>query len=387
MKRVYLDNAATTRVDSQVFEAMKLYFLKKYGVASSEFGHTPGIEAKDALEDSRVAIAKKLGAQPEEIVFTSGGTESNNLAIKGVAYALKNKGNRIITSRIEHHSVINTCRALEKKGFEVIYLDVDREGFVNLEQLEDAINNKTILVSIQQANQEAGTIQELDKIGDICTRKGVILHTDAAQSFTRIPLSVKNTNVDLISITAHKIHGPKGIGALYIKKGTKIEKIMEGGFNEFNLRAGTENIPGAVGFAKAVEIASGEQVEYVKKLRDKLIKGILSRISHCQLNGSPEKRLPNNVNVSFHFAEGESILLHLDMKGIAVTTGSACFSRSLEPSHVLMAMGFTHELAHGSVRYSLSKFNTAEEIDYTIEATAEVVESLRKISPLGKKEG
>lgn len=387
MKRVYLDNAATTRVDSQVFEVMKPYFLEKYGVASSEFGHTQGIEAKDALENSRAVIAKRLSAQPGEIVFTSGGTESNNLAIKGIAYALKNKGNRIVTSKIEHHSAINACRALEKKGFEIVYLDVDREGFVNLEQLEGMINSKTILVSIQQANQEIGTIQELDKIGDICRRKGIIFHTDAAQSFTKVPLSVKNLNVDLISITAHKIHGPKGIGALYIKKGTKIEKMIEGGFNEFNLRAGTENIPGAVGFSKAVEIANEEQIEYVRKLRHKLIKGILSKISHCQLNGSLEKRLPDNANISFHFAEGESILLHLDMKGIAVTTGSACFSRSLEPSHVLMAMGFTHELAHGSVRYSLSKFNTKEEIDYTIEATAEVVESLRKISPLGKKEG
>ena len=386
MKRVYLDNAATTRVDPQVLEVMKPYFLEKYGVASSEFGHTPGIEAKDAMENSREIIAKRLGAQPEEIVFTSGGTESNNLAIRGIAYALKKKGNQVITSKIEHHSVINTCKALEKEDFEVFYLNVNREGFVNLKQLEDIINSKTILVSIQQANQEVGTIQQLDKIGQLCKKKGVIFHTDAAQSFTKVPLDVKDLNLDLVSVTAHKIHGPKGIGALYIKKGTKIQKMIEGGFNEFNLRAGTENIPGSVGFSRAVEIADEKQMEYVRKLRDRLIKGILSRVSSSQLNGSPERRLPDNVNISFHFVEGESILLHLDMKGIAVTTGSACFSRSLEPSHVLMAMGFTHELAHGSVRYSISKFNTEEEIDYTIEATNEVVESLRKISPLGKKE-
>lgn len=386
MKRVYLDNAATTRVDPQVLEAMKPYFLEKYGVASSEFGHTPGIEAKDAMENSREIIAKRLGAQPEEIVFTSGGTESNNLAIRGIAYALKKKGNQVITSKIEHHSVINTCKALEKEGFEVFYLNVNREGFINLKQLEDIINSKTILISIQQANQEVGTIQQLDKIGQLCKKKGVIFHTDAAQSFTKVPLDVKDLNLDLVSVTAHKIHGPKGIGALYIKKGTKIQKMIEGGFNEFNLRAGTENIPGSVGFSRAVEIADEKQMEYVRKLRDRLIKGILSRVSSSQLNGSPERRLPDNVNISFHFVEGESILLHLDMKGIAVTTGSACFSRSLEPSHVLMAMGFTHELAHGSVRYSISKFNSEEEIDYTIEATNEVVESLRKISPLGKKE-
>lgn len=384
---IYMDNAATTRVDPAVVEAMLPFFTEKYAVASSQFSHSPGIEVREALDAARATIAEALGAaKPEEVIFTSGETESNNWALKGMARAFRGKKNHLIISKIESRSVLDTAQALEKEGVRVTYLDVDSEGFVNLDQLRESITDDTFLVSIQHANEEVGTIQDIDVIAAIVKERGVAFHTDASQTFTKVPLNLAETPADLVTITAHLIHGPKGIGALYVREGTPVAKWMHGGFMEFNLRGGVENVPGAVGFAKAVELTSATQVEYVSSLRDRLIDGLLARIPKTELNGPRHRRLPGNVNVSFHYAEGESTLLHLDMMGIAVVTGSACFSRSLEPSYVLMAMGKTHEIAHGSIRYSLSRYNTAEEVDRVIDATAEVIETLRRISPLGKDE-
>lgn len=384
---IYMDNAATTQVDPAVVEAMLPYFTEKYAVASSQFSHSPGIEAREALEASRTAIAKALGArQAEELVFTSGETESNNWALKGVARAFRGKKNHLIVSKIESRSVLDAAKALEKDGVRVTYLDVDGDGFVNLDQLRESITDDTFLVSIQHANEEVGTIQDIDAIAEIAKERGVLFHTDASQTFTKVPLNVSETPVDLVTITSHLIHGPKGIGALYVREGTPIAKWMHGGFMEFDMRGGVENVPGAVGFAKAVDMIVAPQIEYMSALRDQLIDGLLERIPKTELNGPRHRRLPNNVNVSFHYAEGESTLLHLDMMGIAVVTGSACFSRSLEPSYVMMAMGKTHEIAHGSIRYTLSRYNTEEEVERVIEATAEVIEALRRISPLGKDE-
>jgi cysteine desulfurase len=378
--KAYLDNGATTMVDPKVLEAMKPYFTVKYGNASSL--HSFGREANDALEKAREVIAKRINAEPAEIIFTSGGTESDNLAVKGVAYANQEKGNHIITSAIEHPAVLNTCRMLEKKGFKVTYLKVDRFGFIDLKQLKKEINDKTILVTIMHANNEIGTIQDINAIGRICKENGVIFHSDSVQSFTKVPIDVKNTNVDLLSFSAHKIHGPKGIGALYIRKGTSIKKMQHGGSQEFNMRAGTENVAGAVGFAKAVELAKEKDNVYIRKLSNRLING-LKKIPDTLLNGPlGEKRLCNNVNFIFRFIEGEAMLLHLDAKGIAVSTGSACSQRDLKPSHVLTAIGLRPDVAHGSIRFTMSKFNTAKEIDYTIKCVKEVVENLRQISPL-----
>ena len=382
-KLIYLDNAASTRVAPEVVEAMLPYFTESYAVASSQFSHTPGLEAKEALDKARTTIASKINAQPEEFIFTSGGTEANNLAIKGAAWANRKKGNHIITSKIEHLSVLHPCRSLEKEGFSVTYLDVDREGYVDLDQLKDAITDETILVSVQWVNQEVGTIQNIEEIGRICRERGVLFHTDAALGLGWLPLDVKEANVDLASFSAHKLHGPKGIGGLYVREGVKLRRLLDGGYNEFELRAGTENVPGAVGFAKAVELFKPGDSEYVRGLRNRLMEGLL-KIEGAELNGPRDgaKRHPGNVNISFQFAEGEAIVLHLDMKGIAVITGSACFSRALEPSHVLLAMGYPHERAHGSIRYTLSRYNTPEEVDRAVEATREVVERLRQISPL-----
>ena len=382
---MYLDNAAATCMDERVLEAMTPYFLETYAVATSEFGYSPGIKAKEALERARETIANALGASPEEFIFTSGSTESSNMALKGVAMALgEKKGKHIIVSRIEDFPVLHSAKALEKQGFRVTYLDVDGDGFVDLDQLRDAITEETILVSIQQANQEIGTLQDIEAIGQICQEKEVLFHTDATHTFTRVPLDVREVPVDLITVSAHTIHGPKGVGGLYVRKGTPIAKWMDGGFQEFNLRAGLENIPGAVGFAKAVELVTPEENERLLATRDRLIDRVLAEIPHTTLNGHRWRRLPQNANVTFHFVEGESITLHLDMRGFAVSTGSACFSRSLEASHVILGIGGDHERAHGSVRFTFGRFNKAEDVDAVVQAVAEVVASLREISPLGK---
>jgi len=378
-----LDNATSTALDPEVLEAMKPYFFEWYDSPTHEYGHTFGLKAREALEESREAVARSINAEPGEIIFTSGGAESNNLAIKGLALA---KGDRrhLITSKIEHASVLNVIKSLERTGFRASYLNVDGEGFVDLEELKEELSTDTLLVSIQHANQEIGTIQELKEIGEICKDKGALFHVDAAQSFTKVKIDVKELDVDLLSISAHKIHGPKGVGALYVREGVKLKPLIEGGYHEFGLRAGTENVPGAVGFANAIENVKDSQLEHMRKLRDYLIEGLLE-IDNSRLNGPRgEKRLCNNVNITFRFVEGESVLLHLDMRGIIVTTGSACFSKTLEPSHVILALGLKHEDAHGSVRFSLSKYNTREEMDYTIKNVREVVEQLRVISPVGR---
>ena len=382
---IYLDNAAATRLDERVLEAMKPYFFDTYAVATSQFGYSPGIEAKDALDAARTTIAGALGAAPEEFIFTSGSTESSNIALKGVALALgEKKGKHIIITRIEDFPVLYSARALEKQSFHVTYLDVDEYGRVNLEQLRSAMTAETILVSIQSANQEIGTLQDVAAIAAICKERGVLFHTDATHSFLRVPLDVRQVPVDLVTVTAHLIHGPKGIGGLYVRQGTPLAKWMDGGFQEFNLRAGEENIPGAVGFAKAVELVTPEETTRLQGMRDRLIERLL-QVPHSQLNGHPTLRLPQNTNVSFRFVEGESVLLHLDMRGFAVSTGSACFSRSLEASHVILGIGGNHERAHGSVRFTFGRFNKAEDVDAVAEAITEVVSSLREISPLGKE--
>ncbi len=381
----YLDNSAATRLDERVLEAMKPYLFDIYAVATSQFGYTPGIEARDALDVARATIAGKLGATPEELVFTSGSTESSNMALKGVALALgEKKGRHIITTRIEDFPVLYSARALEKQGFRVTYLEVDGHGLIDLDKLRDVITSETVLVSIQAANQEIGTLQDLAAIGRICRDNGVLFHTDATHSFPRVPLDVREVPVDLVTVTAHLIHGPKGVGGLYVRKGTPLVKWMDGGFQEANRRAGTENIPGAVGYAKAVELVTPEETERLREMRDRLV-GRLLEIPHSRLNGHPTQRLPHNANVSFRFVEGESILLHLDMRGFAVSTGSACFSRSLEASHVMMGIGGNHERAHGSVRFTFGRFNKAGDVDAVADAIAEVIEKLRAISPLGKE--
>jgi len=382
----YLDNAASTRLDEQVLEAMKPYFFDTYAVATSEFGYSMGIDAKDALERSRESIASKLDANSEEIIFTSGSTESSNTALKGVLWALKEKkGKHLIVSKIEDFPVLNTAKALERQGFGATYLDVDAEGFVDLEGLKNSITKETVLVSIQQGNQEIGTVQDLKAISEICEEKDVLLHTDATHSFTRLPLSVKELPVDLITVSAHTIHGPRGVGALYIRKDTPITKFMDGGFQEFNLRAGVEDIPSAVGFAKAIELVTEDETARLKAMRDRVIDKALSEISEVTLNGSREKRLPQNANLTFHYVEGESVTLHMDMRGFAVSTGSACFSRSLEASHVIRGIGGDHERAHGSVRFTFGRYNRMEDADAAIEAMSEIVARLREISPLARK--
>lgn len=383
---IYLDNAACTRLDERVLEAMKPYFFDTYAVATSEFGYSMGIDAKEGLENSRESIASRLGANSEEIVFTSGDTESSNMALKGVALALKEKkGKHIIVSKIEDFPVLNTAKNLQKQGFDATFLDVDSEGFADLEGLKKAITKETALVSIQYANQEIGTAQDLKAISEICEEKDVLLHTDATHSFTRLPLNVKELPVDLVTLSAHTIHGPRGIGALYIRKDTPINKFMDGGFQEFNMRAGVENIPGSVGFATAVELVTEEENRQLEAMRDRVIEKALSEITDVTLNGSHKKRLPQNANLTFHYVEGESITLHMDMRGFAVSTGSACFSRSLEASHVIRGIGGDHERAHGSVRFTFGRYNRMEDADSAIEAMIEIVARLREISPLAKK--
>jgi len=379
MKNVYLDNGATTMVAERVAKEMKSMMTENYGNASSL--HSLGENAHKEMEKAREIIAKKLNAKPSEIIFTSGGTESDNIAIRGIAYA--SKGKHIITTKVEHPAVENTCKELEKEGYEVTYLSVDKEGFIDLNKLKDSIKEDTILVSVIHGNNEIGTLQDLEEIGKICKEKNIHFHSDAVQSFTKTDIDVKKANLTLLSLSAHKIHGPKGTGALFIKTGTKIKPIFHGGSHENKMRAGTENTPGIVGFGKAVEIANDKHIKHMEKLRDKLIKELL-KIPDTILNGPKEKRLPNNVNIAFRYIEGESMLYHLDSKGISVSTGSACSSNSLAPSHVLIAIGLKPEIAHGSIRFTLSRYTTEEDIEYTIKNVKEVVENLRKISPLAE---
>jgi cysteine desulfurase len=382
---VYFDNAAATRLDERVLEAMTPYLFDLYAVATSQFGYSLGVDARDALDGARAQIAAALGAAADELVFTSGSTESSNLALKGVAQALgEKKGKHILTTAIEDFPVLYSARALEKQGFQVTTLAVDDTGRVDLNTLREAITPETILVSVQAANQEIGTLQDAGAIGDICREKGVLFHTDATHSFTRVPLDVGQVPVDLVTVSAHTIHGPKGIGGLYVRQGTPLRKWMDGGFQEYDLRPGVENIPGAVGFAKAVELVTPEETARLQAMRDRLIEKLLA-ISNTRLNGHPEHRLPQNANVSFRFVEGESLLLHLDMRGFAVSTGSACFSRSLEASHVMLGIGGDHERAHGSVRFTFGRYNKESDVDAVAEAVSEVVDDLRRISPLGKE--
>lgn len=382
---IYLDNAAATRLDERVWEAMKPYFFDLYAVATSQFGYSLGIEARDALDTARSEIAASLSGHPEEFVFTSGSTESSNLALKGVAQALgEKKGRHLIISPLEDFPVLYSARTLERQGFDVTRLRVDETGRVDLDHLRDSIRPETILVSIQAANQEIGTLQDVQAIGEICREHGVLFHTDATHSFPRVPLDVREVPVDLVTLSAHTIHGPKGIGGLYIRQDTPIRKWMDGGFQEFDLRPGVENIPGAVGFAKAIELVTPEETTRLEHLRDRLTEQLLE-IPDTRVNGHPVHRLPHNANISFRFVEGESLLLHLDMRGFAVSTGSACFSRSLEASHVIMGIGGNHERAHGSVRFTFGRYNEMGDVDAVVEAVTEVVDNLRRISPLGKR--
>jgi cysteine desulfurase len=363
------------------------YFQEKFGNPSTLYSF--GQEARRAMEEARELIASFLGAKPEEIVFTSGGTESNNFALKGIAYANQNRGDHIIVSKIEHHSITEPCKFLEKQGFKITYLEVDRFGLVDPQDLKKAITPKTILVSIMHANNEIGTIQPIKEISQITKERDIYFHTDAVQTFGHIPFKVDELGVDLLSVSAHKLYGPKGIGALYIRKGTKIYSFLQGGDQEKKRRASTENVPGIVGFAKAVELSKEsleEEAQRLTFLRDKLIKGILEKIEHVRLNGHPKQRLPNNVNISIEYIEGESMILNLDMEGIACSTGSACTSSSLEPSHVLLAIGLSPELAHGSLRFTLGKYTCSKDIDYLLEVLPSTVKRLRAMSPLYKKE-
>ncbi|HUV75738.1 MAG TPA: cysteine desulfurase NifS [Dehalococcoidales bacterium] len=385
MKRIYLDYAATTPTHPEVVEAMLPYFSGAFGNPSSLYNC--GQAAKEALEEVRARVANLIGAQSKEIVFTSGGTESDNSAIKGVAYANRDKGNHIITTAIEHHAVLETCRFLETEGFSVTYLPVDGYGTVAPEDVRKAITKKTILISVMQANNEVGTIEPIAEIGKIAREAGLYFHTDAVQTAGHIPINVDEFGVDLLSISAHKLYGPKGVGALYIRKGTKLLPFMHGGEQEGNRRASTENVPGIVGFGKAVDLAQpemNEEAERLTSLRNKLINGLLERIDHVRLNGHPRNRLPNNVNVSVAFVEGESMCLNLDLEGICAATGSACSSASEEPSHVLMALGVPPQEAHGSLRFSLGKWTTEEDIDKVIELLPQIVAKLRAMSPLLK---
>ncbi len=384
VKYRYLDNSSITRMDERVLEAMKPYFFEKYAIPTSETGYSMGIEAHEALDDSRNYLANYLGAEDNELIFTSGSSESSNTAIKGVATALKGKkGNHIILSRIEDFPVLNSAKTLEKQGFEVSYLEVDEYGMVNPESVLEQIKPETILVSVQHANQEIGTIQDIKAIAQICKDKNVVFHTDATHTFTKLPLNVKEIPADLVTLSAHTLHGPSSIGALYIRKGTPFNKYLDGGFQEFNRRGGLENIPGAVGFKKAVELTSKEETSKLMEMRDRLMERILTEIPKTTLNGHHKQRLPQNANISFDYVEGESITLHLDMRGFAVSTGSACFSRSLQASHVILGIGGDPERAHGSLRITFGRFNTMEDVDAIADALVEVVTNLRKISALG----
>ena len=385
MKQIYLDYAATTPTHPEVAKAMAPYFTDAFGNPSTLYSY--GQEAKGAIEEARVKVAGLIGAQDEEIVFTSGGTEADNFALKGVAYANEKRGNHIITTPIEHHAVIETCKFLERRGFRVTYLPGDGYGLVDPADVRRVITDKTILISVMHANNEIGIIEPIAEIGRIAKEAGIYFHTDAVQTAGHIPVDVNKLGVDLLSMSSHKIYGPKGTGALYIRKGTKLLALMHGGEQERRRRAGTENIPAIVGLGKAVELArqemSGEVVR-LTYLRDQLIKGLLKRIDHIHLNGHSQTRLPNNVNVSVDFVEGESMVLNLDLEGICASTGSACSSSSLEPSHALLATGLSPEQAHGSLRFTLGKWTTEEEISRVLEVLPQIVAKLRAMSPLLK---
>jgi cysteine desulfurase len=384
MKPIYMDNNATTRTREEVLEAMLPYFKDVYGNASSV--HQFGRIARVAIDRARAQLAALVGAAvPEEIIFTAGGTESDNMAIKGVAHALRHRGNHIITTTIEHSAVLNACKALEKDGAKVTYLPVDGYGLVDPQAVKSAITEKTVLVTIMYANNEVGTIEPAGEIAKICREKGVYFHTDAVQAAGKVPFDVKVIGADMLSMSGHKIYGPKGIGAIYIKKGTKVDPILHGGHHEMNKRAGTENVPGIVGFGQAAELANkelSEECRTMTELRDRLYKGIVDKIPEVHLNGHPEKRLPNTLNVAFKYLEGESILLNLDMEGVAVSTGSACTSGTLEPSHVLTGMGIDAADAQGSIRFSLGRDNTKEDVDYVIKILPPIIQRLREMSPL-----
>lgn len=382
-KYIYLDNAATTKVAKEVVQEMLPYFEEYYGNPSSVY--TFAGKAKSAVEKSRETIAAALGAKAEEIYFTGGGSESDNWTLKGVAEAYKDKGKHIITTKIEHHAILHTCQYLEKKGYEITYVDVDEDGVVKIDELKAAIRPDTILISVMAANNEIGTIEPLKEIGEIAKEHNVLFHTDAVQTFAHIPINVEEMNIDLLSASGHKINGPKGIGFLYIRKGVKINSFIHGGAQERNKRAGTHNVPGIVGIGKATEISLYNQEEKIRKqteLRDYLIDRVLKEIPYTRLNGHKAQRLPNNANFCFRFIEGESLLILLDQNGICGSSGSACTSGSLDPSHVLLAIGLPHEIAHGSLRLTLSEETTKEEIDFTVEKLKAIVERLRSMSPL-----
>jgi len=391
MKRIYLDHAATTPVDPEVVKAMLPYFTEYYGNASSL--HSFGTEAYRSMEDSRQKVADIIKASKEEIIFTSSGTESDNLAIKGVVAKKRKeientKGPHIITSKIEHPAVLDTCKYLEKQGFVVHYLSVDKYGIVDIDELREKISKSTFLVSIMHANNEIGTIEPIEEIGKITRSKNIVLHVDAVQTFGKIPIDANELNIDLLSISGHKIYGPKGVGALYIRRGTQLEPIIHGGGHEKGLRSSTENIPGIVGLGKAAELASKRMeadIKYLTMLRDHLIKYVLNNIEESYLNGHPTQRLPNNANFRFNGIEGESLILNLDENGIAASTGSACSSKKLEPSHVLMAIGLNEVEAHGSLRITLGRENTEDEIEYVEKGLVETVKKLRSMSPIWKK--
>ncbi len=386
MNTIYLDNNATTKTDEEVVKAMMPYLLDNYGNPSSIY--KIGRENKKVVEDSREKIAKILNCEPNEIYFTSGGSESDNTAIRGIAYSYKNKGNHIITSKIEHPAVLETCKQLEKEGFEVSYIGTDENGIVDLEELKKEIKQATTLITIMFANNEIGTLQPIKEIGEIAKKNNIIFHTDAVQAVGSILIDVKELNIDSLSLSAHKFYGPKGIGVLYVRKGIKFEKFVNGGHQERNKRAGTENVAGIVGLAKAIELAYRDLEEHnkkIKELRDYYVEQVKEKIPYIKINGDMEKRLPGNSNISFRFIEGEGLLLNLDLKGICASSGSACTSGSLDPSHVLLAIGLPHEIAHGSLRISIGKYNTKEEIDYLVENLVEIVGRLREMSPLWEK--
>lgn len=385
MKHIYMDNAATTAVLPEVVEAMLPYFTTSYGNPSSI--HAIGRDVRKAMDAARKSVAAVIGAQPQEVYFTSGGTESDNWAIKGAAFARRNRGNHIITTTVEHHAVLFPCQWLEKQGYDVTYLPVDGDGLVSPQDVENAIREDTILISVMAANNEIGTIEPIAEIGKIARERNILFHTDAVQAVGAIPVNVKDWNVDLLSMSAHKFHGPKGVGALYIRKGIRIDPLLAGGAQERGQRAATENIPGIVGMAKALEIANENMATNAAtliRMRDRLIQGILAAIPDTRLNGHPTLRLPNNVNVSVRYIEGEAQLLRLDLAGVCGSSGSACTSGSLDPSHVLLAIGLPHEIAHGSLRLTLGMDNTEEDVDYILAELPKIVTTLREMSALQK---
>jgi cysteine desulfurase len=385
---VYMDHSATTYTRREVIEAMVPYYAEHFGNPSSIYGIAR--ESKKAIDSARAEVAAALGAEPDEIYFTSGGSESDNWAIKGVAYANRKRGNHIITTQIEHHAVLHTCNYLEKDGFTVTYLPVDKYGLVDPAELEKAITDKTILITIMYANNEIGTIEPIAELAAIAKKHKIYFHTDAVQAIGNIPIDVSTQNIDLLSLSAHKFYGPKGVGALYIRKGVRIDNLIHGGGQERKRRAGTENIAGIVGLGKAITLVTSGIEGHNRKiqaLRDRLMKGILEKIPHAYLNGHPEKRLPGNINISFEFIEGESMLLWLDDEGICASTGSACTSGSLEPSHVLLATGLPVEISHGSLRLTLGDVNTEADVDFVLEVLPKVVSRLRDMSPLYQKSG